>query len=251
MSNTNIITVDTVKAKKLKFIEVIKERFPGIQKPMVSFTDLRTEDFLIPSKNSYTMKLKDVGAPTSELENRLEDGQLFCPIFVSVRIQKAINPKGGVSIETDANFPMFTYPDRNYFNGTDGTNFEATALEKIYQGHISMAKGGTNLVRNISTDSTKYVPPVQYSTAAVAGTTFDVYPQYGPSYEERGYYQIYNDIVLDGGEDNTTTLALGAGNITLIAGNDPNIVNKLVVSYKGFWFYGDDFGKSSGYCSTL
>jgi len=244
-----LITVNPVVSKKLKFIQAIKERNPGVDKPIISLNTVRVQEFLTDSKSSYKIKLKDVGAPTSELEQRLDNGQMFCPLYYSVRVQKGAI-QGGNSNNQEANFIPFTYVDRQYFNGTDGTDFEYAALEKVFQGKLTLSKSGSDLDRQLDTELCKFTPQQQYVPAAVAGTPNDVFPQYGPTYEERGYAFMYNDVVLIGDDDNNITFDLGPGNINLIGGIDPNTGNKVDIRYLGFLYYGENFGKSSNFCST-
>ena len=248
----SVLTIDHITSKKLLFLELVRDKF-NIENPMISWTDIRAEALLNPSKNSYKMKLKDIGAPTSDLESRLDDNQLFLPVMAAVNIQRINKDSEAAGApDYDANYPLWTYADRNFFSGASNGSLEATALEKIWQGKLSISKGGNDLVRGIMTHQMKYVPQNQYVPATVNSKA--IYPQYGPGFAERGYHPLYTDLVLVGGEDNNAMLELGAGNINLIEGGvddqgaSTKFCNKLVVLFKGFWFYGDDFGNTSGVC---
>lgn len=209
----------------------------------VQDADLRLEHLLSPLRDTYTFNLYDVENAGRPLEQKLNRNDMFFVRAAAVCITKQNTETGP---EQYANFPLFTYPDPNFFNGDDSTNpIEATALETVYQGTFSFLTKPVERIQSFLTHNFRYVPERFYtesqSTYATTGRpTNPVWPQYGPDDGRRGYYGFEPMPALYGSMQNQVQLVLGAGNRAVIdgavdsAGDAANTRNVLVILLKGF-----------------
>jgi len=200
---------------------------------------LRVEQELSASKNTYTFDLKETNASDRPLEKKLKTNDLFFMTHLALCLTKqdtSTTPK------QYGNFVLHTNPDPNVFVGDDSSNpLEHVALETIYNGSLSLKTSPLERLSSFDTSMFRFVPErphtVDYSNP-------DQHPQYGPSMEERGYFALTPNIIIDGDDNNTLQLELGAGDTTLIAGavnaagNSVNTRNVVVLLAHGFQVVG-------------
>lgn len=186
-------------------------------KPLITKTSLRIEKELsAASGTQYVFNLEHSNNTDAPLERKLKLNEFFMITGIAIGIQK-YNVETGRS--SQANFPLFTYPDYNYFIAGATPGLEAMALENLYNGNISMKVNGTTLQRDISTRFMKYVPFQQFVNKSVSGQVDHTYPAYGALIEEEGYFRNHSKLIVAGDQVNEIILDIGTGNRDLIAGN--------------------------------
>lgn len=198
---------------------------------------LRVEQVLSASQNSYTFTLRDTGN-SRPLERRLNTNDLFFLTHIGLMLCKqdtsTTPPQYG-------NFPLFTNPDPNYFDGDNsgGTPAEFDALNCVYNGELTLATTPVERLKDFSTTILRYVPERGYLEPTTDQDDVE-YPQFGPNLDYRGFFRLTPNIILDGDENNTVVVDLGAGDTTQIvgavdrAGQSVNTRNVLVLMLHGF-----------------
>lgn len=196
-----------------------ENRMGQLDNYIVTETTLQVENFLAANQNQYIFDLA-VGSLSAETptELKLNRNDLFFATNISLGVKKYNPTKTPVWY---GNFPIFTYPDSNYFNGTGaaGTALEYQALETLWGGNLVFNTGSVNRYGPLATTLLKYTPnrPFELGVAA-SPAVLAVSPEYGPTMAHRGFYRITPNLAIDGQQTNIFTLALGAGDYTNIAG---------------------------------
>ncbi len=216
MNPNNFISTDYLQTQFAKFHDYCTQRL-GIAKPVITLTTLIFMFDLENSQNIYEAKLRSNSNSDNPNEIKLTDKHHFLPTHGSIAVQKYSTTSGGIQ---DGNFPFFTYADPNYFDGESDGLKETDALRLIWApgATFTINQDGSDLVNEFSTSLMGYTPDSQYLTAGASGQPNDELPQYGPSYEERGYGRLYTEDILKGMDDVTLKLNLSKGNISKIAG---------------------------------
>lgn len=198
---------------------------------------LRLESLLDPNTSNYTLNLGESIGSDRPLEMKLNRNNAFFLTHICLCITRQ---DASVTPAQYGNYPLFTYPDPNYFNGDDTVNVpENQALELLYNGKLTLNTSPTDRLVDFATNIYRYVPERGYVEAGVLNT-FEEFPQYGPSLEERGFFKHVPNIIFDGQDNNQLKLNLGAGNKAVIDGhvNSANVAvntrNVLVIQLFGF-----------------
>jgi len=197
---------------------------------VISRSDLRLEAVLDPNKDTYEFEALQNPGADRPLEKKLNRNDMF---FVSDLALCITMQDTSASPAKYGNFPLFTYPDPDFFDGVASSQSEWECLETIYNGTLTFATSVLTRIPGFSTHNFRYVPETQYASGVD-------HPQYGPGDPQRGYYSIEPMLVLDGLETNKFTLKLGAGNRSIIdgsvdsAGASVNTRNVVVLLAKGF-----------------
>lgn len=202
---------------------------------IVSEKTLILEQLLQSGVNSYRFNLYENNneRPLEKKLNR-NDGFVISHLGLSIRKQDAT-----VTPPQYGSFPEFTHPDPNYFIGAVGGIFENECLENLYSGSLSVTTNNTEIIQEFPTYLLRYVPERGFVNFA-APQTRDEWPQYGPSLEERGLYPYAVNAILNGQDNNSVTVEVGAGNTSVIAGGvnaagaAVNTRNVLIVKLHGF-----------------
>lgn len=207
---------------------------------IITESNLRVEQLLASNQNQYVFDLYEgSGSTDNPLEIKLNRNDIYFATHVAVGITKYDPSKTPVWY---GNYPIFTYPDSNYFVGTGSSAaVEYQALETIYQGELIFSTGNVNRFGPLMTNTLKYTPnrPFELGVASSAATTA-VFPEYGPTPAARGFHRLTPNLVIDGQQTNKFTLTLGAGDYTNIAGatnaagSAVNTRNVLVLQLHGF-----------------
>jgi hypothetical protein len=191
--------------------------------PLITQKDLRLEVALSAQKSSYRLDTREGNSNVDgPLEIKLNQNDIFMVTAIGVALRK---------VNGDVHKPLQTFPDPKYFAGAG----EAQALEAIYNGTMSVTTDSLKRVDEMALHHCRFVPGVQNDT------TDNILPGYGPTLEERGYFTINPNIILDGSKSNIIDVILGAGSLAAIAGPGPD-VNHLVVLLHGFLFSGQVAG---------
>jgi hypothetical protein len=209
------------------------------QNPDVDFIinqdTLRIEQVLEASKNSYTFDFSENRGADRKMERKLNRNDLFFITHLAVCIAQQDASNGNY-----ANYVLHTFPDPQIFVGDDSTNLkEYLALETIYGGRLSIKTTPVERLTDFLAHNFRYVPE-RGVIKKTATQNNDEPAQYGPSLEEKGFFALTPNIIIDGQENNTASLTLGSGDTTLIAGgvdasNDAvDTSNVLVLLAHGF-----------------
>lgn len=207
---------------------------------IITESTLQVEQLLAANQNMYNFDLYD-GSQSADTptEIKLNRNDLFFATHIAIGIKKYDPSKTPVWY---GNFPIFTYPDSNYFVGTGGSAaIEYQALEALYSGQLVFNTGAVNRFGPLATTLLKYVPnrPFELGVASSSATTA-VFQQYGPAMDGRGFHRVTPNLVIDGQQTNRFTLSLGAGDFTNIAGatnaagSAVNTRNIVVLQVHGF-----------------
>jgi hypothetical protein len=157
----------------------------------------------------------------------------FIATDISLRIGRAFFASGAFS--GFGNFPVFTYPDPNYFNGTGTTaGSEITSLQCLVNGTLGFSVNGSYLMDPTPAQDFFFNPMSTYLTSPVT------YPQFGGSLTEKGYAKLTPNIMIDAGTDNAFVITLNQGTIGNIDGSisatttDSGFRNHLYVFVSGY-----------------
>lgn len=185
---------------------------------IITESTLQVEQLLTNNQNSYNFDLYD-GSQSADTptEIKLNRNDLFFATHIALGIKKYNPTKTPVWF---GNYPIFTYPDSNYFVGTGSSAaIEYQALEALYSGQLVFNTGAVNRFGPLATTLLKYTPnrPFELGVSASSATTM-VFPEYGPTLAGRGFHRVTPNLVIDGQQTNRFQLALGAGDYTNIAG---------------------------------
>lgn len=194
------------------------------------------EEELKAGKSTYRFDLYQQSGADRKLAKKLNRNDVFFVTGIGLCIRKQDAVTG-----IYANYPLFTYPDSNYFVGDNaGANLkEYLALECMYNGLLTLKTSPVDRVSDVPTHNFRYVPERGYLIAA-GNQVNDEFPQYGPDDRGRGLFSIHPNVILDGQENNEIILELGSGDTANIAGgidgsNNPvDTTNVAVVLLQGF-----------------
>lgn len=211
--------------------------------PKITKRDVVMYAKLMPGQSTYNFSMRDNGALVHPGEKRLKETEYFLPLYAAIGIQK--HDTDPAAVKTFNNFPVFHYPDPNYFTGDDQAGaLEACALQTVYQGDLSFKSESETVMQGICTRHMEFRPTTPYLVGGANGEGADQLPAFGCECCERGYYRLDNDSVYIGNQTNEVCLNLGPGNKALIeggvdAGGDANTTcNYVVIFLKGYVFHG-------------
>lgn len=152
-------------------------------------------------------------------EIRLRSGDAFVPTKVGLFLKKA-----ATSADTDqATSILHTFPNDSVFSGAN----EATNLESIYSGKLTVTVNSVNLTETIDTLGFKRVDVAQQGLTVFTGSVYKRSSWLGSDYGFVGYEQ---DILFNGQANNNVTLNLSAA--VNNAGTSPT-VNYVVLIFRG------------------
>ena len=236
--NTGVtISTSEDRAAYMRVYKHLQKRHPN-QQFIITPTDLRLESALLENNNLLRFDPYEGNANTDRpLENKLSRKDMFFITHVALGIAKFDDTSGN-----GGTYPIYHYPDSNYFDGVKTGINEWESLENLWNGTLSMKTGSIERLDNFLLLNCRYVPPAPYTELGGTPSPNAIHAQYGPSHGERGFYPIVNTIVLDGDESNDFTVALGEGERTNIdgsadsagAGVDPGTRNVAILLLKGF-----------------
>lgn len=207
---------------------------------IITEASLRVEQLLVNNQNTYNFDLYQGTSNTDRpLEIKLNRNDLFFATHIAIGITKYDPSKSPVWY---GNYPLWTYPESNYFVGTGSSAaIEYQALETVYEGNLTFQTGNVVRFGPVATSNFKYVPEGRYLLGVASSTNTTAQdPQYGPAKEGRGFQRVTPNLVIDGQQTNIFSLQLGAGDTTNIAGatnaggTAVNTRNVLVLQVYGF-----------------
>lgn len=205
-----VISTDANRAAYSRVQQIIYER-SGRNDFIINPKLLRIEQLLAAGRNQYKFSLFQNPGSDRPLEEKLNRNDMFFLTGVGLGIAKqdtsTTPPKYG-------NFPVFFHPDANYFVGANGAIFENEALECLYNGKLTISTKPVERQTDLLTNVFRVVPERGYTKFA-APQTRDEWPQHKLS---DSIVKLEPLVIIDGKQDNTVNIELGAGNTDLIAG---------------------------------
>lgn len=210
MDKLNIFSPEVERADYNRVKKTVGSNF------VINAKALRLEAALDPNKSSYTLDMAENVGADRPLEIKLNRNDAF---FITHSALGIVRQNEVASPKQYGNFPLFTYPDPNYFNGDDTVNLlEYQALECLFNGKVTLNTSPTDRLVDFATNQYKYIPERGYMEAGVLNTNEEI-PQYGPSLGERGFFKHVPNIIFDGQDNNRVKIDLGAGDKAMIDGH--------------------------------
>lgn len=166
---------------------------------------LKLAAYLDPAKSSYDLFVRkganDVQIPNSIL---LDQNDFFGIDGIGLRIGRAAYASGLYS--NHGNYPVMTYPDPAYFNGTgSAVGSEITSLQTLVNGTTAIKINDDGLVDGILSQDLFYNPEATYTSSPLA------YPRFGGSDGDRGIFKLTPQIILDASADNKVVVTVANG----------------------------------------
>lgn len=197
---------------------------------------LRLEQALIPGRNSYSFDFFQNTSSDRPGEMKLNKNDLFLIASMALVITKQVS----ASDPATGNESLYTFPDPNYFVGAPGAGAkEYRCLKTIYNGFTTIKTSPVERVRDFHNLHFLYNPE-RGTIKQAAPQINDDDPQLGPFNEQRGFYPMVPNVVIDGNENNTIELVLAKGDTGVIDGSvnaagaaatTRNVVTYLVNGY--------------------
>jgi len=213
--NPIVFTPDPERATYRRVEELMKKFNPSIDF-IINRSALRLEQVLSASRNKYSFDLYENSASDRPLERKLNRNNLFIIDHIALLLSK-YDP---VALDY-GNYRLHTFPDPNYFSGLSGGVNEWESLWPIYNGLATITTKPVERLIDFATSNLLYVPEKQ--TLLITGDQLNDEPaMFGPTHQQRGFFSLQPNIILDGQENNTIELTLGSGQTTLIAGGFDN-----------------------------
>jgi len=185
--------------------------------------DIELHTPLSNTSNTYSLDFKDGGGKS--WEKRLKSGELFFAYGIGIFVTK-YDPAA-----MSQNRPYFSYPDPNFF----ATAGESAALELIWNGDVDLITNSVNRIMGFKAHHFRTVPKGNYTGTPGTPTALN---EWGPSFEQRGFYLPALYPLFDGDETNTIKLTLGVGSQTGVAGGAGVLQNQLIFKLTGFKYSG-------------
>ena len=205
-----VVSTDANRAAYSRAQQIIFER-TGRTDFIINPKLLRIEQLLTAGRNQYKFDLYRNPGSDRPLEEKLNRNDMFFLTGISLGVAKqdtsTTPPKYG-------NFPVFFHPDANYFVGANGAIFENEALECLYNGKLTISTKPVERQTDLLTNMFRVVPERGYTKFA-APQTRDEWPQHKLS---DTILKLEPLVIIDGKQDNSVNIELGAGNTDLIAG---------------------------------
>lgn len=197
-------------------------------------TVLKLGVFLNTGISSYKLYPRKGADPTAPAGlNLLDQNDFFALDAISLRLSRFAYSAGVYS--NPGNYPMLTYADPNYFTG-NGTaaGKEWESLQTLINGNLSLLVNNETMVDPTPAQDYFFNPMATYTSSPLA------YPQFGGSFEEKGYSPITPQIILDASADNAIQIDLANGAKANIDGSistattDSGVRNVLYAFLHGF-----------------
>jgi len=171
---------------------------------------------LQPNQTTYQLNPRNnvgVGIPT---DNRLDQNDYFAMQAVGLKFGRATYNSSTGQISQVGNYPKFTYPDPNYFNGNPASGLdEWQCLQTVLNGKLSLVVGSQQVIPQDSIQKLAYNPWGTYTSSPLA------LPQYNGLADPaaRGNFNLPMNFILDLNQDNNFNIVLADGDTAVIDGS--------------------------------
>lgn len=215
MNGLNISVPDKQRGRYLRVSDKMAQLARGLggEDFIIDEHTLRLEVVPVATKDRYTVDFYSNPNQDRNLEIKLNRNDLFFASSMCLAITKEDTAAGNY-----AQYPLYTFPDPNFFSGVSGGVNEWDCLEAIYNGKLSFKTDPVDRLTSFATHHFRYVPERATLQSAFVGLTSDLPPMYGPDDQGRGYYNFEPMLVFDGDHNNSAELVIGENTRTVIAG---------------------------------
>lgn len=200
---------------------------------------IRLEKVLSQSSTSETFTLGEgrSNGVRRPLENFLSQSDNFVPVYFRLGVQKQFVVNDTVVppstlLGNNGNQPVYTYPDLNVFNrqGTAPALSEASALEGLWSGNISMKSNTYEVVNKMSLTRNRRAPQTQVLSTGNPATA-NTQASSGDIFE--GYVKLPIVPIFEGKKRNEIifTYAQGADATEIGAGTNTYLLNEVETDF--------------------
>lgn len=154
--------------------------------------------------SQYTLSPRKGVDPLIPGSQLLDQNDFFALTALGLRVGRAAFASNVYS--NHGNYPIMTYPDPNFFNGS-GTSAgsEAASLQTLVNGTVAVNVNNDSQIDALVAQELFFNPMATYTSSPLA------YPQFGGSEAEKGYKEITPNLILDASADNAFVVNLGTG----------------------------------------
>lgn len=146
----------------------------------------------VTSRTEYRFDLYEQQSGQNPSERRLNRNDAFFMSHVALGL--LLEDTTAESEIPISNTQVRTFPDPAVFAGAG----EAAALEAFYNAQLTIKTDPIERITDFDTNVLRYLP------------LFDQPDAWGPSLEERGYFELAGEVIFDGAQNNTVQLALNS-----------------------------------------
>lgn len=160
---------------------------------------------LSPGQTTYQFNPRNNVGTSYPTDNRLDQNDYFAVQALGFKWGRATWNGTTGQLSQFGNYPKFSYPDPNYFNGNPASGLdEWQCLQAILNGKISLLVGSQQVIPQDSVQKLAYNPWATYSSSPLA------LPQYNGAADpaSRGLFNLPMNFILDMNEDNNINLVL-------------------------------------------
>lgn len=195
-------------AKRAKLNRAIEALQIDLKDYIVSEHTLRLEKLLVAGQNAYDFDLYQNPGSDRPLENKLNRND----VLIITELALAITKQDATTTPPRyANYPLYHFPDPAFFLGVPAAGLtEAQCLETVYNGKLAIKTNNTERLPGLLTAHFRYAPNRTTATT--------VHAEYGPEMAGRGFFPTEPHVILNGQQNNSVRLGIGAGETTVIAG---------------------------------
>lgn len=146
----------------------------------------------VTSRTEYRFDLYEEPSGQQAYERRLNRNDAFFMSHMGLGL--LFEDTTALSPVPISNSQVRTFPDPVIFAGAG----EAVALEAFYNAQLTIKTDPIERITDFDTNILRYLP------------LFDQPNAWGPSLEERGYFELAGEVIFDGAQNNTVQLSLNA-----------------------------------------
>lgn len=204
---------------------------------LINQDTLRLEKKLSADRSSYQFDLYQNSGSDRPLEKKLNRNDVFCITHLALGVCKEDTSTNPAQY---ANSRTYHSADPNYFAGAPaGQVKEFVSVQTAWNGKLTIKTNTTDRLQEFLTQLLEYIPERGHTLQAGSQLN-DEWGQYGPSLEEKGFFKLTPNIILNGQQNNKILMDLGEGDISSIEGTADsggtavNTRNVLVLLLHGF-----------------
>lgn len=171
---------------------------------------------LQPNQTTYQLNPRNNVGTSYPTDNRLDQNDYFAVQAIGFKFGRATYNSSNGQLSQFGNYPKFTYPDPNYFNGNPASGLdEWQCLQTILNGKLSLVVGSQQVIPQDQVQKFVYNPWATYSSSPVA------LPQYNGLGDpaSRGNFNLPMNFILDLNQDNNFNIVLADGDTAVIDGS--------------------------------
>lgn len=171
---------------------------------------------LQPNQTTYQLNPRNNVGTSYPTDNRLDQNDYFAVQAIGLKFGRATYNSSNGQLSQFGNYPKFTYPDPNYFNGNPASGLdEWQCLQTILNGKLSLLVGSQQVIPQDQVQKFVYNPWATYSSSPLA------LPQYNGVADpaSRGNFNLPMNFILDLNQDNNFNIVLADGDTAVIDGS--------------------------------